>query len=400
MKKQIVLLWTAMLLLGSGGVYAQTFSGGEGTEDSPYLISSKEDMEELESYYSDNHFKNTPKDKYFLLTRDLTGPEDTITLYSFYFSGTFDGGGHEIAVNERGIFSQIKNATIKNLGVSGRITSPNCGGGFWNSCSSLTGSICGIADSSNIINCYNMATISYTGDCGNAIGGICGITYGCNNIINCYNSGNMEEVKSAAGGICDNISDETVIRNCFAANTVINGDPDTDYTDNIGRILVSGYGNYRIVNCYANSAMLLNGTTVSSDDATSRNGKDTPFSSFTNQSWIKENLKWDFEDVWKMSDINDPVHKGLPVLREFPKNVPISVVVSSGQNVTIYPNPVSTSFRIQGITEEMPLTITDISGKIVLKQTVYSDAIISVEHLPEGVYTIRVAGETVKMVKK
>ena len=387
-----------MLLSGNWGVYAQTFSGGEGTEASPYLISSKEDMEELASY-SHYSFLN---EAHFLLTRDLTGSEDTLTFdsNSFYFSGIFDGGGHEIAVNGTGVFSSIENATIKNLGVSGRITYDNFSMALtWQStlCYGYTGSICGRASNSKIINCYNIATISYASYTGNcivfSIGGICGDASDCN-IINCYNSGDIEGNSGTCfpGGICGS-HDNDMVSHCFAANTIINGG-DTNY--DIGRISRDDYNN--IENCYANSAMLLNNAIVSSEDATSKDGKDALFSSFTNQSWIEENLGWDFDNVWKMSDINDPVYKGLPVLRKESNST--TFVVSSGKSVTIYPNPASTSLRIQGIAGKTPLTITDISGKIVLKRTVHSNEIISVEHLPEGIYNIRVADETVKMVKK
>ena len=398
MKKQILLLWTAILLSSGWSVYTQTFSGGEGTEASPYLISSKEDMEELASYFD---YFSIREETHFLLTRDLTGSKDTLTFdaNSFYFSGIFDGGGHEIAVNRIGIFTHIQNATIKNLGVSGRITSNNLRAyhGYPSTgCEGFTGGICGIASDSEIINCYSIATILYTGNCNIRIGGICGSASN-SNIINCYNSGDIEgRGNSSIGGICgDNYYN--MVSHCFAANTVINSN-NTNNVNDIGRILGNDYNN-DIKNCYANSTMLINNAIASSEDATSKDGKDAPFSSFTNQSWIEENLGWDFDKVWKMSDINDPVYKGLPVLRKSSESS-TPLVVSSGKSVTIYPNPVSTSFQIQGITGKTPLTITDISGKIVLKQTAHSNEIISVEHLPEGIYNIRVADETVKMVKK
>jgi hypothetical protein len=113
----------------SGSVtVTDTYSGGAGTEQNPYLISSRSDMEALSINVTRGH---EYEDTCFLLTRDLTGRKDTVTTVIENFSGVFDGGGHSIAVNIDvrgegylcgGIFGQIFNATIKNLSVSGRIS--------------------------------------------------------------------------------------------------------------------------------------------------------------------------------------------------------------------------------------------------------------------------------------
>jgi hypothetical protein len=67
--------------------------------------------------------------------------------------------------------------------------------------------------------------------------------------------------------------------------------------------------------------------------------------------------------------------------------------------VRIYPNPVSESFRIIGLTVPAQVVVTDVSGKVVLQQTVRGDESIAVGHLPKGVYPVRVNGETMKIVK-
>jgi len=100
------------------------YSGGNGSETNPYLISSKADMEQLATYVNGGQ---TYAGVYFLLTRDLTGESDTIrtiigqqTTKSYSFNGVFDGGNHKIKVNINSqaftcIFGRIENATIKNL---------------------------------------------------------------------------------------------------------------------------------------------------------------------------------------------------------------------------------------------------------------------------------------------
>ena len=66
----------------------------------------------------------------------------------------------------------------------------------------------------------------------------------------------------------------------------------------------------------------------------------------------------------------------------------------------IYPNPVFESFRINGITENTLITIVDIAGKIVLKQTIIPDEMVSIGHLQSGVYFVNIKGETVKIIKQ
>ncbi|MDR0508048.1 MAG: T9SS type A sorting domain-containing protein, partial [Dysgonamonadaceae bacterium] len=68
--------------------------------------------------------------------------------------------------------------------------------------------------------------------------------------------------------------------------------------------------------------------------------------------------------------------------------------------IWIYPNPASESFRIGGITGETQVTITDVSGKTLIKRTVAPNEAVSIQHLPKGVYTVR-AGETaIRLIRK
>jgi hypothetical protein len=73
--------------------------------------------------------------------------------------------------------------------------------------------------------------------------------------------------------------------------------------------------------------------------------------------------------------------------------------LSVNTGVRVYPNPVSESFRIIGLTAPAQVDVTDVSGKVVLQQTVRGDESITVGHLPKGVYPVRINGETKKIVK-
>lgn len=74
------------------------------------------------------------------------------------FSGIFDGAGHIISgmyINSNSIgtalFSTVTNGTIKNLGIENS---------YVISSNQYTASIAGNLENSNILNCYNKATIS------------------------------------------------------------------------------------------------------------------------------------------------------------------------------------------------------------------------------------------------
>jgi hypothetical protein len=177
MKKNLFTTMSSLLI----AISAFAYSGGNGTEQNPYLISSRADMEQLASNVNNGQ---TYSGAYFKLTRDLTEASDTVTTVignsdSYYFSGIFDGNGHKIAVKEKGIFGKIQNATINNLEVCGRIISYSYSrssissspfstfreGNFayynyyHNYNYHYTGAICAYTNESNITNCKNSAEI-------------------------------------------------------------------------------------------------------------------------------------------------------------------------------------------------------------------------------------------------
>ena len=95
-----LVLALCMALLCLGAWADDTFSGGSGTEDDPYRISSAADMEALrDSVNSGNKYTGT----YFLVTGDInlgTDADNTwkpIFSSSAQFGGVFDGDGHTIS---------------------------------------------------------------------------------------------------------------------------------------------------------------------------------------------------------------------------------------------------------------------------------------------------------------
>lgn len=116
---------------------------GEGTEDSPFLVSSVEDLLLLQSYVNKMGGSIKGVDvqyAHFLQTRDISlssvcGPEignwTPIGIYSttYSFEGVYDGGGYDITdlyINAQddfyvGLFGCIS-GIIRNLNISGQVT--------------------------------------------------------------------------------------------------------------------------------------------------------------------------------------------------------------------------------------------------------------------------------------
>jgi hypothetical protein len=110
------------------------FSGGEGTKDNPYLISSIQDLTNLSDTYSKDH---TLREACFMLTKNIDLKKivwNPIGSQKYSFSGTFDGNGKSVTIrnvasgNILGLFgmadshSKIRNLTVNGV-ISKKITS-------------------------------------------------------------------------------------------------------------------------------------------------------------------------------------------------------------------------------------------------------------------------------------
>jgi hypothetical protein len=58
------------------------------------------------------------------------------------------------------------------------------------------------------------------------------------------------------------------------------------------------------------------------------------------------------------------------------------------------------NFSYSGITENTVITLSDISGKIMLQYVIAPNDAVSVAHLPKGVYIVRIADQILKVIKK
>ncbi len=115
---------------GSGGIgnSKQILSlRGIGTEESPYLISDIFDWRDLAAYTKAG---GNTAGVYFLQTDTFTA-DTMLSSNDHPFQGNYDGGGNKLAFFETGVpeefapFCDIRNATIKNLHISGTIDTKN-----------------------------------------------------------------------------------------------------------------------------------------------------------------------------------------------------------------------------------------------------------------------------------
>ena len=134
------------------------------------------------------------------------------------FSGEFNGNGHNIAnlyisstIGRQGIFGFAGgNAKIKNLNiVSGSVTA-----------TSESGALLGFSHTSSsviILNCSNAASVKGT----YAVGGLVGaLNYNKSYIANCYNSGTVQASSYGTGGVVGTLACNMV--NCYNVGSVSN----------------------------------------------------------------------------------------------------------------------------------------------------------------------------------
>ena len=74
--------------------------------------------------------------------------------------------------------------------------------------------------------------------------------------------------------------------------------------------------------------------------------------------------------------------------------------VRTDVNFNIYPNPTSNFLVIDGNSVKKDITIIDVSGKIVLRKTNFTDEKLNISALNEGVYFIQIVSNKISMSKK
>ena len=282
----LILFLICISLFGYTNTLSQVPFDGLGTEVSPYLLKSRDDIHLLAD--SVNAGSSNFLDKHYRLENDIIDPPVTKVIGIGYlnycphpFRGHFDGQGHiiHLAINEPtinyvGLFGAIyTGSTLKNIEVTGYVNGNGHVGGIAGETSNrnlkiincintakitgygTVGGICGRFLDGNIENCINTGTIEGYG----TVGGICGY-FGGNNggsMINCTNYG-LIKATGIAGGIWGNTSPSyygtNVINNCVNFGIVIIGEG----IENLERFGCLGYNSHQstqmskatITNCH------------------------------------------------------------------------------------------------------------------------------------------------------
>lgn len=261
------------------GSIANGFSGGDGNEATPYLISSGAELAYLAKGVNDGSI--TTSDKYFKLTNDIDLNDQAWTpigeSYSYYFQGNFDGDNHTISnlyISEEtvfyyaGLFGYCKfysNSTIKNLGISI---------GKFGITGTYVGGLVGYIDSSGsptitIKNCFVTGSLingKYRADnaCAGGLIGKISIVNATTNITNCYTCINTitartdySAANASAGGIIGYINNGTVnLNNCLSLCKNISAYAPRSKAPEAGNLvaLVQSYGvNTTYTDCFSSS---------------------------------------------------------------------------------------------------------------------------------------------------
>ncbi len=173
---------------------------GEGTAESPYLITSQAEFVLFVSWIKN---KAAKRSAYYELQTDVSGA----SAITQPFSGTFDGAGYTITGLTHSLFNTVNGGTVKNL----MLDNVSISGG------TNVGAICNEATGdSRIYNCGVLATNSavekdddgydHISSCSSTIsgsgyvGGIVGLLDGTSRVINCFSYANIT-AGAEVGGI-------------------------------------------------------------------------------------------------------------------------------------------------------------------------------------------------------
>lgn len=321
------------------------------------------------SLYSKNWSAIGANDFEYLIYMDMYF-RDTI-----FFEGVFDGGNFAIknlynpCLNgSGGIFSFVKNATIKNVTIQNA---------FFDGLD--RNSFIGYAENSEIVNC-GLDSIKHETRGHTMAAGICTKTLNCT-IKNCYSIGDSDINKVAyafAGGIDEIEKNSTIVENAYAIMT-------TNYDENekyVNKFCSSDIVN--IKNCYVDT--LLSVSVVADGGVIGTNPEFLQSEKYVNElnRWVDSMNAVQSHIVYNKWEI-DP-KDGYPKLKiakpEVTKNC--ESIQSNDRSLTVY--AVGSDLNIKSEIDGHA-TIFDINGRAV-ESVIYYKGLTTVSGLPFGYYII------------
>ena len=416
------------------------FSGsGNGDENSPYLITSATELNEI---------RNNLEAHYKLMNNiDLT---DWITENSPIegwvpingFSGSLDGNGFIIygvwidrpAINNVGLFGSITGGVIKRTGIiipdDKKIEGNNNVGGFVghtpyttaeisiDECfvtggtieakGSAAGGILGYTSTNsttvNIRNCYVANTTVLGAD---GAGGLVGTAYRSINVENCYSTGVVKSTNNdkSAGGLVGGTNDQGenyTIKNSIALN------PEIFSSKSAGRIVgwIKNSAKTTLSNNYAFEEMLVDGKTLSGE-ITDNNGLNKSKEEVNDVSTYLS-LGWNFDEdgIWIMGNgkytlpiLKNVLAKQQPAVmpKHLEMNETVGVLTEKENKLSIYPSVTEGEILITNKALSSIVSVYDFSGRIVMQS---DKSMLNLSSLANGIYLVKVENKIIKVVKK
>lgn len=237
-------------------VSSSSFSGGQGTEDDPYIIGKAADIAQLAEIINTNNgdSKFNGKDVYYVLSKsiDMAGTEfDPIGKQKGVceFKANFDGAGYTISNaaptdlgDDYGIWGSINGGSVRNLTIENFNNAAKAG-------SVRTGSLAGSCTDATITDCKIAGTmVIRTATSGGLVGALYGCTVsGCECAATITNDGSVTTESGGLFGYVDASGDRyTTISDCKLSGSV---------TLNSGKNFIGGLVGYLFRGSLSNSTV-------------------------------------------------------------------------------------------------------------------------------------------------
>ena len=330
---------SASINSGSLSSVAKLAISGSGTQSSPYMLSTPQDLIAVSNNVLNGE---TYSGKYIQLASniDLSGVTvwTPIGLYNnilgtFAFSGTFDGNGYSI-INASsantglvGVFGYASGATIKNLA----ITSTN-----WTTAGAYAGGLVSVMDNGTTLTaCYNNAS-SVSG--GQNVGGLVGAVNVTGNTVctinDVYNTGAVAG-KNNVAGLVGNANYANIAR-AYNIGTATNS-------------LVGAGSNVNITNAYYTAQQAQSyGTKIDTLQAMRQTETFVGFSFYSAQN---------LSGIWFKSNY---LNNGFPTLKIFVKNTSINLYTTLNDAGDYY-------FTLSGSTTQRKSAVTTLGTEATFK---------------------------------
>lgn len=193
------------------------FAGGNGSEESPYEISTKEQVVAL-SYYGKN------SNSFFKVVNDIDMTDTDWNAYIDIFKADLDGQGYALsnitipAEGSNALIGSLDGGSVSNLGLAGiKVTTSALGASGLLAAKAL--------NNASVTNCVVVGELN--APTGTHAGGLVGETDGATVIDGCIVSGKITSGATNVGGLAGLVAEGTTVSNCLSTVFVNGGENST-----------------------------------------------------------------------------------------------------------------------------------------------------------------------------